>query len=275
MDVIRKLDDGTELLRYDMGVEVKAFEDSEGKKLSDHEIEMIGTTSNEDRHGESISIEAWDLKAYKKNPVILAQHDYTKPPIGKAVEISVKGEKMVFKIQFPEEGINPEADIYRKMYKSGFMNASSVGFIPKKWVDGDGKSSPIRKYTKAELLELSLVSVPANSEAIVVGRSLVEKGILSESEAKSVGFAVSDDPVVKGDDPMAMITGEMDMKVEECMKRMDALEARVLFIEGFISGLGKSSVVEETRSFIKELLVPKRTEKQSLKDEVSKLIKGS
>jgi HK97 family phage prohead protease len=151
---------------------------------------MVGSTADMDRDRESISCEAWDLKNFKKNPVILPQHDYRQPAIGKATSVKVKDGQLTFKIQFPDEGINPVADIYRKLYKGGFMNASSVGFIPKKWEDGDGtKNSPFRTYTEVELLELSLVSVPANPNALAGEKGIqaaVKKGVLTGDDVKAL-----------------------------------------------------------------------------------------
>jgi HK97 family phage prohead protease len=262
-----KLQEGEEVLNSDLySVEVKTLEDSEGKALKENEIEIIGSSENADRDGEVIALEAWDLKAYKSNPVILAQHNYSKPAIGKASSIKIKDGKLVFKIEFPEDGANPEADIYRKLYKSGFMNASSVGFIPKKWEDGDGKKTPFRKFTKVELLELSLVSVPANSDAVVIGRSMVSKGIISEQEAKQVGL-------IKGDDPYAMMSQEHKEEHEDIEMQLTVINERLAFIEGFIQGLQKQSSVSETKSYIKDLLsAPKRTEKS--KQEILDFVKS-
>ena len=70
------------------------------------------------------------------------------------------------------------------------MRASSVGFIPKEWEDMDGKGGVWRKYTKQELLELSLVSVPANPEALSGIKTMIkafDEGILTEKDMECVG----------------------------------------------------------------------------------------
>lgn len=165
------------------------FASCEVKQLADDELLMIGSTDTEDRDGEVIDPKAWDLKNYKKNPVILPAHDYRQPAIGRADEVKIKDGKLTFKIKFPPEGDNPVADVYRKLYKGGFMSASSVGFFPKQWVDGDGKKNPWRTWTEVELLELSLVSVPANPEALAEQRGIkeaVKKGVLTGEDVKTL-----------------------------------------------------------------------------------------
>lgn len=201
MKKLGKLPDGRELLGFDLKeISVKA--------LSDFELEITGSTSAIDRDGESLDVNGWDLKNFKKNPVVLPAHQYSQPAIGKATKVKVEDGKLNFKIQFPEEGVNPLSDIYRKLYKGGYMNASSIGFIPKEWIDGSGEKEPRRKYLKQELLEISLVSVPSNYEALTLERGITtakEKGIISDEDLelirKSLEGVSDDEQLPKQDDP--------------------------------------------------------------------------
>ena len=249
--------DGQEIVIVKMTNEIIVDKDFDGKELGDNELIMIGSTAGIDRDGESIDPTAWDLKQFKKNPVILPQHDYRKPAIGKAKDVKMVDGKLTFKIEFPEDGVNPEADIYRKLYKSGFMNASSVGFIGKEWVDGDGKKSPFRKFTKVELLELSLVSIPANPEAITQA-----KAFLSEAEVK---FLEGE----KSSDPNLILNDEHVKQHSVIMAFIEEAKAKFAFIEGFITGMTKSQ--DENESYVKSLLcgvpMPKSNEQAST-DEV-------
>lgn len=159
------------------------------KSLAEDEILMTGSTEESDRDGEVINADGWDLKNYKKNPVVLAGHDYHSPAIAKATSVKVEDKKLMFKIKFPPMGDYPLADVYRKLYKGGFMNASSVGFRAHEWIDGDGKKTPYRTFTKTELLELSLVTVPANAGALTEVRGVqdaVKKGVLNSEDVKAL-----------------------------------------------------------------------------------------
>jgi HK97 family phage prohead protease len=272
MEVIRKLETGEELLGCNLEIEIKTAIDSEEKALGDFEIEVIGSTAALDSYGEVIDPKGWDLKRYKKNPVILAQHNYMNPPIGRATSVKVTDGKLTFKIEFPEEGINPEADVYRKLTKAGFLNTTSVGFIGKEWVDGDGKKAPYRTFTKSELLELSLVSVPANPEAVVTGRSFVERGIITEEEATLVfGEEKGLDPgEAMGVDTQSQIN-EMKEKYDELEDAIESLNTRLVFVEGVITGMTKSTGKDEARSLIKELLRGRSVSTDTPTDDVSEV----
>src|SRR3984885_5980701 len=71
-------------------------------------------------------------------------------------------------INFAPKGVSEIADETCALAKAGVLNAVSIGFRPL-------KSEPLRtggqKFTKWELLELSIVSVPANPSALVVQRA--------------------------------------------------------------------------------------------------------
>ncbi len=122
-------------------------------------LEAIFSTADEDRHGD-IVMQNWDLKSFKKNPVILNSHNYgdATEVIGKTLKIGVSDGQLAGKIQFAVNE-NPKAKIIFDLYAGGFLNAFSVGFIPKEFDDKG-------KILKSELLEVSAVSVPANAYAL-------------------------------------------------------------------------------------------------------------
>jgi len=139
------------------------------KKIDENKASLDGifSSANEDRHGD-IVMQNFDLKAFKKNPVILNSHDHgdATEVIGKASGVKVKDGKLQGKITFAVNE-NPKAKIIFDLYKGGFLNAFSVGFIPKEFDDK-------KNIIKSELLEVSAVSVPANADALVQAKA---KGI--------------------------------------------------------------------------------------------------
>lgn len=146
---------------------IKKVVEIEVKEISDRVLEFVGSTEKQDRDGEVIRAEGWDLKNYKKNPVFMWAHDYRQPPIGKALSAKVTDNKLTFKIEFADADTYEFADTIYKLYKGGFLKATSVGFIPREWEDGDGEKAPRRTYKKQELLELSGVPVPSNPDAVL------------------------------------------------------------------------------------------------------------
>lgn len=123
-------------------------------------IEGYANTTDKDRVGDVILEEAWTkggLNNYLKNPIILFAHNHEKP-IGKVLEhfVSDKGLKVVAKIS------KSAKDIYQ-LIKEGILTSFSVSFLTK---DADYDSmTDIFVIKDLELLELSIVSVPANQNS--------------------------------------------------------------------------------------------------------------
>lgn len=138
----------------------------------------IASDESMDRHGEIIRLSAWQLDNYLKNPVGLWSHLYFEPPIFTTVEIGFsEGGELVFKAKFAPPDVYEFADTIWKLYVNGYMNAFSVGLIPKQWNDD------YTEILKAELLEISAVTVPANPNAIALA---AKEGVISKKEAKAL-----------------------------------------------------------------------------------------
>lgn len=121
-------------------------------------FEVVISTDNIDRQGESIDQNGWDLAFYHTNPIVLWAHDYYALPIGVADEIKVENGRLIARGRFAAESANPFAQQVRRLYDLKIVRATSVGFIVKESTGG--------KITKAELLEFSFVPVPANPFAL-------------------------------------------------------------------------------------------------------------
>ena len=175
----------TDMIRKLMPVEVK--------EVGDRTLEMAGSTEDKDRMGDIIRASGWKTKSFKKNPVFMWVHDYSLPPIGRANKVWVDKEtqKLMFNIEFASTEIYEFADTIYKLYKGGFLHATSVGFIPLDW---EGKNEenqyPEREgnvFTSQELLELSAVPVPANANALVSAR---EQGLITVKEFDAFHLAL-------------------------------------------------------------------------------------
>ncbi|MBU2177581.1 MAG: hypothetical protein KJ556_21015, partial [Gammaproteobacteria bacterium] len=82
----------------------KILENCEVKKVGERQYEFTASTADQDRDGEVIDVSGWDLKNFKKNPVIMFAHDYRTLPIGRATKIGVRDGKLVNNVEFPPEG---------------------------------------------------------------------------------------------------------------------------------------------------------------------------
>jgi len=161
----------------------KILENCEVKKVGERQYEFTASTSTQDRDGEVIDATGWDLKNFKKNPVIMYAHDYRTLPIGKASRVWLHNGTLKNTVEFPPEGTYEFADIVERLVSTGYLKTESVGFIPKKWEDGDGEKAPRRTYTKQELLEISIVPVPSNPYAL---RNAVEEGVITTKQFEAI-----------------------------------------------------------------------------------------
>lgn len=165
--------------------EFKKAEDGGDKPI----FHAIFSTAGEDRHGDIVE-QSWELKSFKKNPVYLDSHNYDSIVhiLGRVSGLKVTGEgkkqKLEGNVEFMLE--NPKGALAAMMAEKGFLNASSVGFIP---LEFDEKTGNI---VHSELLEISAVSVPANAEA------LFEKSI--EGGEDKGGEETVDEPTEKKED---------------------------------------------------------------------------
>jgi HK97 family phage prohead protease len=119
------------------------------------------STAGVDRLGDSVSVAGWRLGNFAKNPVVLFAHDSSSLPIGKG-RVWTDGAKLKGAVQFSANGAAVE-----ELVKDGVLRATSVGFIPGTW---ELSRDPARKgginfLEGHELLEFSIVPVPANAEA--------------------------------------------------------------------------------------------------------------
>lgn len=126
-----------------------------------------------DRDGDILRANGIDLTNYNKNPVFLSFHNSREFPLGKTEKVWVDVDEVKAIVYFPtveELSTNPEqasekaklVDFTYHCYKTGMLNAVSVGFIPLEWIEIE-KGFDILKW---ELLEFSAVAVPANQDAI-------------------------------------------------------------------------------------------------------------
>jgi len=148
----------------------------------DRTATFIASDETVDRYGDIVSVKGWDLKNFRANPVFLWMHSQYNP-IGKVKKIGVEGDKLLAQVRFFDAGDSKTADDLWKLVKKRLLRAVSVGFT----VKSDDDIEPIRdenervtgyRFLRQELLELSLVSVPANPNALNVARSMEIPGDL-------------------------------------------------------------------------------------------------
>ena len=203
-----------------MRQELKAFVEKVGEKML-----AIASTDTPDRMGDSLDQSRWDLKQFKKNPVLIAGHDYApEKVIGVARNIKIEDNKLIFEPDFHE--LTQLARDLGAMVREGILKAFSVGFIPNAMWNPDDKSA------KNELLEISLVSVPANAEALMIdakGYCDEVKCKITDWVAKSVKDEAEEKKKPKTKSPKCRMTDEtfddcLARKIPEIMDEDDSID---------------------------------------------------
>ena len=148
---------------------------------------FVASTENSDRYGDVIDQKGWQLEAYNRNPVVLLNHNSNSLPIGKG-KVEVREGELVIDVEF-----DPNDELAQRVenkVKNGYINAVSVGFNPVESV----RRSELPKehkafgkrgmfFQKSELLEVSIVTIPANSDATAKQFNALEKRLSDLEES--------------------------------------------------------------------------------------------
>lgn len=154
-----------------------------------HDGLFVLNEESEDRMGDIIEVAGWDLKNFKKNPVALWMHDHDKP-IGTWGNVRVEGKQLLGELKLATTNL---ARMAKQLIEDGVLKAVSVGFRPKEHEPIDEKEPyGAWRIKAAELFEVSLVSVPAHQNALLLSKSLG----LSPAERKLI-FAKGEDTKVE------------------------------------------------------------------------------
>ena len=134
--------------------------------------EFVLSDETPDRMGDIVLSKGWELDNFKKNPIALFGHksDF---PIGKWRDLRVEKNALRGHLELAPPGTSDRIDEIRKLVEADILRAVSVGFKPI-----ETKPRPETKdnyglfFVRNELVETSLVSVPANPNALAVAKSL-------------------------------------------------------------------------------------------------------
>lgn len=143
---------------------------------ADRQIRFVISTDAVDRDKDTIAVDGWELSDFRKNPAVLWAHSYTQPPVARAVDIGPSDGKLKSLAEFPARETHPFADTVYSLLKTGFLNATSVGFRPLEWTTNEERGGI--DFKKQTLLEFSIVPVPSNPQALIEARSQLGPDIM-------------------------------------------------------------------------------------------------
>ena len=125
-----------------------------------------------DRMGEIVDQASWNFKNYMNNPIVLWGHNPDEPEnvLGQTLALETQGGETYAEMQFDDD-INPKAALVWKQLLKGTLRTVSVGFIAH-----DQEGNVLKNN---ELLEVSVVPIPANPRAIALS---MKDGSLSRKD---------------------------------------------------------------------------------------------
>ena len=156
-------------------------------------LTAVASDESVDRYGDVIRASGWVLDSYRKNPIVLFGHKSSE--IVGTADVRVSGKRLLADISLAEAGTSATVDAVRSLVAQKILKATSVGFraTVEPNVIRDEKNDQITgfEYVGQELLELSLVAVPANPAALALMKSFptdVQRAVLTHDPAEVSAF---------------------------------------------------------------------------------------
>lgn len=165
---VKDLSNGTAIL--------KGFQAPSTWNKDTRSAKFIISSESVDRHLDIVSQSGLDTDTFMRNPQALLFHNSRSWPIGQWSDVtkllSGRPKRTEGVLNFIPEGVDEDADRAARHVQAGSIRTVSIGFIPD-WneidfiLDEDDDWTGGFRYNKSELIEVSLVPVPSNRDAIV------------------------------------------------------------------------------------------------------------
>lgn len=180
------VDENTAVRKFEIvTIEDESSEEKADDRADGFTLPFTISTGAVDRDGDTINAKGWNLKEFKKNPVVLWAHDPRQPPVARAENTFIDRERMSLRSAavFPPEDLHPFGNMVGRMFRGKFLNAVSVGFRPTEFKLSDDEAREgffPTDFKKQTLLEYSAVPIPSNPEALVEARGVMDLSPLVE-----------------------------------------------------------------------------------------------
>jgi HK97 family phage prohead protease len=180
-----------------------------------------------DRMSDTIDPDGWDLTNFLRSPTALFAHDSSAPPIGRAFNLQIlAGTALDGSIEFPTADIYPFAAQVFDLIANGYLRSVSVGFIPTKFKYSTDPSRPGGiDFLEQELLEISVVPIPANANALI--------------QAQAKGLSTGALRGIRSGGPSPRIAAELRSWAQETAQPDPEEEMRMARARNLHSGLSK------------------------------------
>jgi HK97 family phage prohead protease len=229
------------IVRRAFAVEFKAASIDEATRS----VRVVASTEALDSHGENVR-QNWILERYRKNPVVLWNHNRSSflggsaeefLPIGSSSDI-VSNPNLEATLSFVDAAANPIAERIWQGFRQGSLRAVSVGFRPGKvTVERDGEGDVLSiTLDENELYEISVVPMGSNPEAVALSAefnakeraALIKRATAHQPESKNMDL---EQMKAKLADIEAKLTQSEAKAIAETA-RADGLQAKLADAQG-------------------------------------------
>jgi len=207
-----------------------------GAQSGDAPFTFVLSDESVDRMGDVVVQSGISLVEFRKNPVALFAHQ-AKSPIGTWTNIRRENNQLIADLKLAARGTSRVIDELRSLIEQKILRAASIGF-------GVIKSEPLdpekpyggQRYTKTELMEASLVAVPANPNALTLARSLSAeaRALFFVDEAQGNPSNAPATSAARAATPRVAVTKgvAMDNKGKSIAEKIKAFRTRLDGIDG-------------------------------------------
>ena len=167
-------------------------------------IKGFASTPDIDRYNDIVAPKAFKnaIEWYMNNPIILLQHNSDKP-IWKTIDYKLNKKGLNITVE-----LTNDLDNVFKNIQDGILKGFSIWFIPKKWEYKMVWEKEVREITDIDLIEVSVVSTPANATSLFS---------LSKS-VKSFFEDLKEDELLNNKNTMENEVKEIEEVVEEAIE---------------------------------------------------------
>jgi hypothetical protein len=149
---------------------------------------FVISTPDLDRHRTMFLPDAWELDAYRANPVVLWSHRYGDLPVGLSGGAAMGADKMLRStVVLLPESVDPFAAKIDRMISLGVIRAASIGATVSElaFVENEETGDWWVEFRKVELVEWSIATVPSNRNALLDSARTAQALGMGASQARA------------------------------------------------------------------------------------------
>jgi HK97 family phage prohead protease len=183
---VRELPQAQDYVRRPDGLRLCSFDEAT------RSVEVVASSDALDSYDEIVE-QKWRLDRFASNPVVLFAHQSRELPIGRAEDYRMDSQKLKMRLFLATAEANPVAEQVWQLMKQRILRGVSVGFRPHEVRVEMRDGRDVYVLSDNELMEVSVVPVPANPEGLVMRGLSDEQRAMAKKSRKPTATPEGDD----------------------------------------------------------------------------------